>query len=173
MHVEREPGAGLEHREFLFTGPGDPRPAFVESLLEAAGDAGPVVVFGKVFEDTRLKELAETVPAHSEALQALRRRLWDLHPVVKQHTAHPDYRGSFSIKSVLPALVPGMSYKDMEVGRGDQVQPVWERLAAGEGTDAERARWRQSLLDYCRLDTLAMVRILEALREPARVRRAP
>jgi hypothetical protein len=97
-------------------------------------------------------------------IENIQERLWDLLPVVKRHVYHPDFRGSFSIKSVLPALVPGMTYDQMEVAEGGQAGLAWDQMLRGECDPAERKRLRLALLAYCQQDTLAMVRILERLR---------
>ena len=91
-------------------------------------------------------------------------RLWDLLPFVKKHVYHPDFRGSFSIKAVLPALVPDMTYEGMEVAHGGEAGLAWEQMIRGELDPAERQRLKSALLAYCRQDTLAMVKILERLR---------
>ena len=83
---------------------------------------------------------------------------------MKRHVYHPEFRGSFSIKSVLPALVPEMTYEGMEVSDGGEAGLVWDQMIGGELDPADRQRLKAALLAYCRQDTLAMVKILERLR---------
>jgi hypothetical protein len=85
-------------------------------------------------------------------------------PIIRNHVYHPAFAGSYSIKSVLPALVPEMSYEGMEVANGQDAGLAWESLVGGSLDRAERERVRNALLAYCSLDTLAMVRLLENLR---------
>jgi hypothetical protein len=85
-------------------------------------------------------------------------------PFVKKHVYHPNFQGSFSIKSVLPALVPDMVYEGMEVSDGGQAGLAWDQMVRGELDPAERQDLKDALLAYCRQDTLAMVKILECLR---------
>ncbi|MGB6625483.1 MAG: DUF2779 domain-containing protein, partial [Candidatus Acidiferrales bacterium] len=110
VHVQRQPGAVPEHLEFLATDRNDPRQAFISELCDALGDRGSIVVYHQQFESTRLSELASWLPEFSGRVTKIQRRLWDLLPIVRDHVDHPAFGGSYSLKSVLPALVPGMSY---------------------------------------------------------------
>jgi hypothetical protein len=85
-------------------------------------------------------------------------------PIVRSHVYHPAFGGSFSLKAVLPALVPEMSYEGMEVAEGQAAGLAWQSLICGGLSDAERQQKRKALLDYCGQDTLALVRMLEVLR---------
>jgi hypothetical protein len=116
------------------------------------------------FESQRLAELAGWFPKYKERIKNIRERLWDLWPFVKRQVYHPEFRGSFSIKSVLPALVPDMTYEGMKVAHGGEAGLAWERMIRGELDAAERQGLKDALLAYCRQDTLALVRILGQLR---------
>jgi len=162
-HVER--GNHLEHRAFLAEGPDDPRPVLAEALVEACEGAGSVVAYYSKFEETCLAQLAEAVPRHAEALNEIRRRLVDLLPVVREHVYHPAFNGGFSLKVVLPALVPGLAYDDLTIAEGGLASAELGRLLYGSGMPAgEAARLRQDLLAYCERDTRAMVALMERLR---------
>jgi predicted RecB family nuclease len=163
VHVQRQPGDTPEHFEFLAADNADPRTPFISSLCEALGDRGSVVVYNQQFESERLWELAGWLPEYTDRIRAIQRRLWDLLPVVRNHVYHPAFGGSFSLKSVLPALVPEMTYEGMEVPNGQAAGLAWESLISGKSTEAERQAMRKALLDYCGQDTLALVRLLEAL----------
>jgi len=117
VHVQRAPGAEPEHYEFVATDATDPRREFVSSLCAALGDSGSIVVYSS-FESQRLSELASWFTEFADRINAIQARLFDLLPVVREHTYHPAYAGSYSIKSVLPALVPEMTYAGMEVADG-------------------------------------------------------
>lgn len=162
VHVQREPGAKPEHFEFLATDASDPRRDFISSLCNILGGSGSIVVYSS-FESKRLSELAAWLPDYAERINAIQARLFDLLPVVREHTYHPLYGGSFSIKSVLPALIPEMRYEGMEVANGQDAGLAWESLLRCGLNCSERERIRKALLDYCALDTLAMVRLLEKL----------
>lgn len=152
--------------DFLADGPEDCRAALAEQLVAACAGAERVVAYYATFERGCLERLAEAVPAHADALLAIADRLIDLLPPVQEHVYHPDFRGSFSLKAVLPVLVPELSYQGLLVADGDTASTrLLELLFEPERfTDAERARWREALLTYCRLDVQAMVRLLEVLR---------
>jgi hypothetical protein len=163
VHVQREPGAAPEHCEFLATDASDPRREFISSLCSVLGDSGSIVVYSS-FESQRLSNLAAWMPEYAERINEMQTRLFDLLPVVREHTYHPAYAGSYSIKAVLPALVPDMTYDGMEVANGQGAGLAWEALVRGGLNDDERKRFEKALRAYCGQDTLAMVRLLERLR---------
>jgi predicted RecB family nuclease len=163
LHVQREPDAEPEHHEFLATDDGDPRREFITSLCGAVGESGSIVVYA-AFEFQRLSELAAWLPEFAEQIKTVHSRLWDLLPVVRNHVYHPAFAGSYSLKAVLPALVPEMSYDGMAVANGQDAGLAWESLVRGGLEQSERDRTTKALLDYCGKDTLALVRLLETLR---------
>lgn len=163
VHVLRRPGAEPEHYEFLVTDASDPRSVFISSLLAVLGGLGSIVVYSR-FESQRLSDLEEWLPEYAVRINAIQNRLFDLLPVVREHSYHPAFAGSYSIKSVLPALVPDMSYTGMEVADGVDAGVAWESLIRCAGNQAEHERLKKALLDYCRQDTLALVKVLEKLR---------
>jgi len=163
VHLQRQPGAAAEHLEFLASDKSDPRPAFMSALCDALGDRGSIVVYYQQFESQRLDELASWLPRFSPRIKKIQQRLCDLLPVIRNHVYHPAFGGSYSLKSVLPALVPEMSYDGLEVSDGQAAGLAWESLIDGNGGEAERQRKRKALLDYCGQDTLAMVGLVEML----------
>ena len=163
VHVQRQPGAEPEHHEFLATDENDPRREFISSLFATLGETGSIVVYSS-FESQRLSEIAGWLPEYAQRINAIQARLFDLLPVVREHTYHPAYAGSYSIKSVLPALVPEMTYDGMQVANGQAAGVAWERLVRGGLDSDERDRIRTALLAYCGQDTLALVRLLEVLK---------
>jgi len=164
VHRQLTPQARLEHFEFLADDERDPRPMFIQSLCAVLGKRGRIVVYNAGFESQRLGELAGWLPEYKERVNNIRERLWDLLPFVKRHVYHPQFRGSFSIKAVLPALIPNITYEGMEVSHGGQAGLAWEDLTRGQLDPAERRRLKDALLAYCRQDTQAMVKIIERLR---------
>jgi predicted RecB family nuclease len=164
IHVQRQPEAETEHYEFLATDSGDPRREFITSLCSALGKTGSIVVYNQQFESQRLAELANWLPEYAGRIKRIQPRLWDLLPVVRNHVYHPAFAGSYSLKAVLPALGTEMSYKGMAVASGQDAGLAWETLKRGALNQVESDRIEKALLDYCGLDTLALVRLLEALR---------
>jgi hypothetical protein len=161
-HVLETDGS-LEHAEFLADGSEDPRREFVETLLDQLRDAGTIVVYSS-YEATRLRDLQELYTDLSASIDELLARPWiDLLQVVRDHVYHPEFHGSFSIKKVLPALVPEFSYDDLDIQAGDVASIAY--LESVSGINGERReQLRAALLTYCERDTEAMVRIVEALR---------
>jgi hypothetical protein len=164
VHVLREPGTELEHFDFLAMDTTDPRREFVTSLCTALGDRGSIVVYNQQFESQRLSELAAWLPEFAGRIKKIQHCLWDLLPVVREHVYHPAFAGSFSLKAVLPALVPDMTYEGMLVAGGQDAGLAWESLIRGGLDRDEHQRVRKALLDYCGQDTLALVKLVEKLR---------
>ena len=165
VHAE-ERGRGLIHHEWIADGPGDPRPALAEALVEACAGARRVVAYYASFERECLRQLREAVPTLARELERIERRLVDLLPTVRNHVYHPDFGGRFSIKKTRPALVPGLSYADLEVRDGEVATVELQRLMLSGSAlpERERAELRDGLLKYCERDTWAMVKMLETLR---------
>ena len=163
VHVQTQPGTELEHFEFLATDTNDPRREFISSLCGALGKSGSIVVYNQQFESQRLSELAAWLPEFAGRIEKIQRRLWDLLPIVRNHVYHPEFGGSFSLKSVLPALVPDMTYEGMAVANGQDAGLAWESLLRGGLDQVEHEKNRKALLEYCGQDTLAMVRLVEKL----------
>jgi Domain of unknown function(DUF2779) len=165
VHRQKELGAQPEHGEFLAIDSSDPRREFIGSLCDALGEKGGIVVYNAGFESQRLSELAEWLPDFAERIKNIQARLWDLLPVIRNHVYHPAFAGSYSLKSVLPALVPAMTYADMTVANGQDAGLAWESLVRGSLDQSEREKTRKALLEYCGQDTLALVMLLERLQK--------
>ena len=165
LHVLDESGE-LTHREFLNPDGQDPRERFSASLLEALPDTGSIVAYSS-YEKSVINELAEALPRRRDGLLALVPRVVDLMRVVQGNYYHPGFHGSFSIKSVLPALAPGFGYDELKVQEGLAASAAYARLVAGGVPDDEAAETREALLAYCERDTEAMVRVYQRLLDEA------
>lgn len=157
-HVETANGA-MSHRAFLADGQSDPRRLFAESLMEAVGADGPILVYSAPFERSRLQELAGYFPDLAPALQAAIDRIVDLLPIAREHYYHPEMRGSWSLKAVLPTIAPELDYGNLEVADGGMAQEAFAEIMQPETSPERRQQLRAALLLYCERDTLAMVRI--------------
>ena len=154
----------LVHHAFLDVTGEDPRRQFAEALLEACGEQGPVIVYNQAFEKRIIKELARQFVDLSDALLAINTRVFDLLPVVKKHYYHPEMKGSWSIKKVLPCLVPELSYAELgEVQDGTQIQQAYLQIYDRRLGPAQQEKLLEDMKAYCALDTLAMVKILQRL----------
>ena len=164
LHVQRKKDSELEHLAFLGDGENDPREALIKELLAHLKTKGTILVWYKPFETTRLKELARDFPLYEAELNELQNRIIDLMvPFKKQYYTHPGFEGSASIKNVLPVLVPELSYGDLDVQDGMAASSMYGSIK-NESPEIQKQQ-REALLAYCHLDTLAMVRILEKLKE--------
>jgi len=165
LHIQETSISELEHREYLANPSQDPRIGFIEQLIQDCGSSGDILVYNIGFEKGKLKDLIEMFPEYSNELRGIVNRLKDLMiPFQKKWYYTPEMRGSYSIKSVLPALVSELSYNDLEIKEGGTASNTFLSMVNGsfEG-DLEESK--RQLLEYCKLDTFAMVRILEKLRQ--------
>jgi len=153
------------HAEFLAEGPDDARPLLTQRMIEATAHAERIVTYSG-FEKTRIRGLQEVVPSLRAELIELEHKLIDLLPVLREHVYHPDFHGSFSIKSVLTPLVPELTYNDLVIVNGLVASVEIARLlfVAGKIPPEEVPRVRNDLLEYCKRDTWAMVKLLDKLR---------
>jgi hypothetical protein len=161
-HIERA-GGKLRHDEYLCCEDKDPRPEFVESMLESLGTQGTIVIYTP-YEIRVIRELATAYPKYAKRLAAVEQRCWDLCAVTRDNYYHPDFHGSFSLKKVLPVLVPSMSYDNLAVQEGQQA--AREYLEALQTDDPKRRKQiHEALLEYCGQDTEAMVQLRRHLVE--------
>ena len=164
--VQEEPGVKLDHREFLAIPNGDPRPDLIERLVDDMGASGNIVVHHAGFETNRIRELAAFSPAHGDVLLAMLSRIVDTEiPFKRYWYLHPGLQGRSSIKVVLPTLVPELSYEGMEIADGEAAAASFEDMFEGTVTGNAAEIVCENLIAYCRLDTMAMARIVETLRE--------
>ena len=160
LHIETKTGE-LCHSEYIHTENSDPRPALAHALLEALGTDGSIVVYSG-YERRMLNDLAAAAPELAEPLRAATERLWDLLPIIRDHYYHPDFRGSYSIKAVLPALVKGSNWSELAIADGMAAAIAYEQAIANlERTEAQQTF--EALRDYCRMDTKAMIELRRAL----------
>lgn len=165
LHVLTVPGE-MEHREFLADHSTDWRRALAAALLDDLGNSGPIVVYSN-YEELCLKQLAAWFPDLAPRLEAAIARLFDLERVVKGYV-HPGFQGRTSIKKVLPVMSPELSYDALAIAGGEDAAAVFAFMWLGVYPEGEHERHRAALLQYCHLDTLAMVRVHEGLKEVRR-----
>jgi hypothetical protein len=159
-HIEARSGA-IAHAEFLDLAPEPPLRRLAEELLAALGTTGPIVVYTP-YERRVMSELAHRFRDLAPRLEALTARIVDLHPPTRAHYYHPAMQGSWSIKAVLPTIAPDFSYEVLgEVQDGLAAQAAYLEAIRPDTPAERRAALRRALLDYCRHDTLALVRLVE------------
>ena len=151
----------IYHTEFLADADRECERELAESLIDALGEKGSILVYGS-FESTRIKSLRDRFPDLKSPLEAIRNRLVNLLGTIRANLYHPEFRGSFSVKYVLPALVD-LSYNDLAVADGDTAITMFARMARREIPIEQIERVRFNLREYCKRDTFAMVQIHDYL----------
>jgi len=165
LHIQNKPAGGLEHHEFLAAGRNDPRPELLVAVYKHIGSHGCVITYNKSFEEGVLKSLGESFPEYCAWAEDIISRLTDLIiPFRSFHYYHPAQKGSASLKSVLPALT-GLGYENMPIADGNDASLAFLAITFEDVPEEYEAKVRQELLEYCKMDTEGMVRILEKLRE--------
>jgi hypothetical protein len=164
-HILSEDGK-LDHCEYLCNQDKDPREEFTQTLLDALGTEGSIVIYTS-YETGVLNSIIEHFPKYTEELWAIIDRFKDLHAIIRTHYYHPKFYGSFSLKNVLPALVPEMSYAKLSIQDGMQASLEYLRMIDPATHEKEKTRIRTDLLTYCGQDTLAMVKIRDKLLDRA------
>ncbi len=164
LHYIKKENSELEHYEFLAEASGDPRMPFIIKLLDDTKNKGTILVYNKSFEITRLKEIGRDFPEFEDEINKRIDRIADLMiPFQKKFYYKPEMKGSYSIKYVLPALVPEMSYDNLEIKEGGTASMAFESLYF-ETNMFKINEIRENLLRYCGMDTLAMVEIMKKLK---------
>jgi len=165
-HLEHK-GSDLKHHEFLAMPRTDPRKELIEKLVNEIPDNACVLVYSKSFEIGRLHDLAGWFPEYADKIEKIIENIRDLmEPFQRYDIYHWQQSGSYSLKDVLPAMVPDLNYDNMEISDGGMAMDAYFRMCKSDDP-REIERVRKSLLDYCGLDTMAMVRIVDKLKEYA------
>jgi hypothetical protein len=158
-HIERTPGV-MEHAEFLDLSGEPPMRALAEQLITDLEAEGPVLMYTS-YERGVIESLAAMFPDLSGPLKAINDRLVDLHPVIRDNYYHPDMLGSWSIKAVLPTIAPDMDYGKLEgIQEGTAASEAYVEAINPETGAERKEEIRSELLEYCKHDTEAMVRLV-------------
>lgn len=166
LHIIESPDGELIHHDFLHTDSGCPDEQFALALQKHLPKTGSVVVWSQRFEKSINEQIGGHLSDHKDFMQGVNDRVVDLMiPFFGKTTMydHPQFKGSASIKYVLPALVPRLSYKDMHIQEGGAASDTWNRVVSDEYSEDDKTIKIQALRDYCKLDTLAMVEIWKVL----------
>lgn len=165
LHILETPDGELQHREFLATDNEEPSHLLVDSMFQDVGGEGSVIVWHKPFEMGRNKEMAILNPNYANFLEKVNDRIVDLKEIFsKGMYVDPKFKGSASIKKVLPVIVPELSYANLPINNGADANKKWGKMLKGELTESEKKETITNLLNYCKQDTLAMVKIFEFLK---------
>jgi hypothetical protein len=164
LHILREPDGELEHIEYLHRDNTNPATSVVERLVNDIGDTGTIITWSMSFEKSINGDLGRMYPEHSEKIISINDRVVDLMiPFKSKWYDDPRCEGSASIKKVLPVLCPELSYKSLGIQDGNSAQRLWmEAVLDGKRAD-QKEQILSDLIEYCKLDTLAMVEIYRVL----------
>jgi hypothetical protein len=166
LHVIREPGGEVEHYEYLHDANSNPIIPLSETLKSQIGDTGTVLAWNMGFEKSCNTKMGESHPEFAEFYAAVNERVNDLDiPFANNWYVDERFHGSFSIKKVLPVLVPELSYKELEINNGGAAQTTWMKAYFDNDPTIDKDWLRENMLKYCGLDTWAMVEIYNKLKE--------
>jgi hypothetical protein len=165
LHIIPEPGAPVMHRECLHEEKSNPVQSLLSQMRDDIGDDGSVLVWYEAFEKGRNRDMALMSPEDAPFLDALNERVVDLMvPFQSGWYVDKDFMGSASFKKVLPVLAPDLSYDGLPIANGEVAQRAWMDIFIRGKSQMDQDVVLEDLRRYCALDTLAMVRIFEELR---------
>ncbi|MGK5088951.1 DUF2779 domain-containing protein [Bdellovibrionota bacterium FG-2] len=166
IHLQRKAGSKLEHFEFLHDQSSDPRPALACFLAKTIGSTGSIIAYHASYERGRIQEMIALGGRATSALESIANRIVDLEvPFDRGWYVDSAFKGSTSIKNILPLLVPDLSYDSLPIRDGATAYLQYLEMISAKTSKQKRAAIRKALLSYCELDTLAMVKILSFLME--------
>lgn len=167
LHTIDAPGAEMRHSEYLSRGDDQLSRSVAEHLRNAmSGGIGTVLVWYESFEKTRNDEMALMFPDLADFCNEVNEKTYDLMKIFSENLyVHPEFKGRNSIKKVMPVLVPSLDYDALGISDGLAATIKWFHAAKRNLADAERETIFQDLLEYCTLDTMAMVKIYDVLRK--------
>ncbi|MEZ4210113.1 MAG: DUF2779 domain-containing protein [Patescibacteria group bacterium] len=164
LHIVEGPGQKPSHHEFIHTDSTDPSLDFVSQMQQVIKEQGSIIVWNKKFECKINDELATRLPQFKAFIDNVNSRVYDLMDIFhKQYYVHPKFKGSTSIKYVLPVMADELDYKKLNIQEGGTASLSWNKITTGNPTSAEKDQITKDLLTYCELDTFAMYRIWEEL----------
>lgn len=165
LHILKSPDGELEHKEYLHTENSHPGDPLSHELRNDIGPEGSVLVWYEGFEKGRNEELGEMFPEYKEFFKDINDRIVDLMiPFSEGWFVDKDFLGSASIKKVLPVIVPSLSYDELDIHEGSTAQRLWMETVLNGENSGTKDKIMNDLIQYCRLDTLAMVEIFKYLR---------
>jgi hypothetical protein len=167
LHIEQEDGS-LEHKEYLATPGKDPREEIAKRMVEDMPRDACVMAYNISFEKSIIRTLADNCPVYADHLMNIHDNFIDLAlPFQKGYYWKPEMQGHYGLKYVLPAIVPEMkdAYPNLDgVHNGGDAMRMFTELGRATNPN-EIVKIKTALLEYCKLDTYAMVMILRSLRE--------
>ena len=157
----------IEHKEFLITDPkGDLTRPLVEQMKREIDPNGTMIAWYSSYEKQRNEKLAELHPDYAKFLENINEGMFDLMTIFSENNyVDSAFKGSASIKKVLPVIVPDLTYKSLNIHKGDQASERWEKMISSDTPEEEKKQIEKDLREYCKMDTWAMVKIYDFLRK--------
>lgn len=169
LHILESPDAELTQKEYLHRNNSDPSRPLTEQLIQDIGEKGTVLVWYEGFEKARNSELGDMLTEYKDVMEAINDRVVDLMlPFKNKWYDDLRFEGSASIKQVLPVLCPELSYKTLGIQEGGSAQRLWMEAVLDDKRATQKDQILDNLLEYCKLDTLAMVKIYRHLDQSAK-----
>ncbi len=156
-HVQTSARAKPRHHGYLDTEDSHPEARVAKRLVECIGDTGPILVWNRAFEAQILRQMADAQPKLRKRLLGMVSRLVDLLPLYREHYYHPEQRGSWSLKAVLPTVAPELDYRRLEIGSGLDAQMTYLDILNISHEVGKVSRLRVQLESYCEVDTKGLV----------------
>jgi len=166
LNVIEDPEKKPKHFEYLIDHKGDPGPEICSQLQKDLPKAGTIVVWNKTFESGCNKDMAEMYPEFRKFLLEMNERIYDLGDPFKYNNMYvlPEFKGSWSIKNILPVLIPELSYDELVIGEGATAMNSWWKMVYEHTSEERKTQIKTELLKYCELDTHAMFVIWRKLK---------
>ncbi len=164
VHVWQTPNEKTTHTAFLHETNDDPRETLIPALLKSCGTSGSIVAYFSQFESERIQALADYSQEHKQDLENLITRMVDPLPIIRDYVYDRAFAGSFSLKSVAPALLgESQSYEGMQIANGNDAQRGFEQLISPDISFKEKEQLKEAMLAYCNKDTEVMVELAKWL----------
>ncbi|NYJ28963.1 DUF2779 domain-containing protein [Allomuricauda sp. ARW1Y1] len=161
IHTLKENGE-LIHFEYLMDKMEMPD-ELVTGMRDFTKEQGTFISWHASFENSRNRDMMLMLPHHAEYLTYINEHTFDLEEIFKKDYIDYRFHGSSSIKKVLPVICPQLSYADLEVQDGTMALDTWGRMVIDPNFEGDKKNIRKHLLEYCKLDTMAMVEIYSKL----------
>jgi hypothetical protein len=165
LHTIAVPKAKPLHSECLAENTKDPRLSIIEKMIADTQNLATILVYNISFERSRIKEMMRDFPQYEMVLKLLSDKLVDLMPIFRYHYRTASMGKRYSIKVVLPALFPEMNYDDLQICNGTDASNTFYNLYKSNFDEATIIEKRKALIEYCKMDTIAMVMLWEKLTE--------
>lgn len=167
IHKKSHAKGRLEHFEYISEHGFYEPIKLIECLLKHIGHEGSVLVYHQAAEKKFINNLSKREPDFNSELDNLIDRIVDLEKIIQDSYYHPEFNGSYSIKNTLPILVPDVNYNELDIQDGETAKCIFVKLARNKFERSEAESIRKALLEYCKQDTFAMVKIHEYLSDIA------